>query len=75
VWRLVLRYECLFSSALYLPAIGGPIAKLPVLVPYLSTSMTVAAEVGVHVMVTCSPAAKVPPRGAVMANGAFWAAT
>jgi len=56
-------------------ATGAPVARLPVLLPYLSCSMTVDADVGVHVMVTLSPAAKVPPNGAVIANGAFCAAT
>jgi len=33
-------------------ATGAPVAKLPVLLPNLSCSMTVDAAVGVHVMVT-----------------------
>ena len=37
--------------------------------------MTELAESGTQVTVTCDPAVKVPPRGAVMASGEFWALT
>jgi len=50
-------------------AMGAPVARLPLLDPYLKVSDTELAVVGVHLMVTDEPASNEPPRGAMIASG------